>query len=32
LEDAESNYQVRSDLAREDWHYDYRHGDEKGKL
>lgn len=25
LEDAEANYQVRSDLARSDWHYDYRH-------
>jgi hypothetical protein len=25
LEDAESNYQIRSDIARSDWHYDYRH-------
>ncbi|EDU51245.1 carbon-nitrogen family protein [Pyrenophora tritici-repentis] len=25
LEDAEANYQVRADLARDDWHYDYRH-------
>lgn len=25
LEDAESNYKVRADLARDDWHYDYRH-------
>jgi len=25
LEDAEENYQVRADLARLDWHYDYRH-------
>ncbi|GAB7323599.1 hypothetical protein MBLNU13_g07090t1 [Cladosporium sp. NU13] len=25
VEDAEENYQVRSDLARLDWHYDYRH-------
>lgn len=25
LEDAETNYQVRADLARDDWHYDYRH-------
>ena len=25
LEDAESCYKVRSDLASEDWHYDYRH-------
>ncbi|KAF2843378.1 carbon-nitrogen hydrolase [Patellaria atrata CBS 101060] len=25
LEDAERNYQVRADLARHDWHYDYRH-------
>lgn len=25
LEEAEANYCVRADLAREDWHYDYRH-------
>lgn len=25
VEDAEANYQVRADLARGDWHYDYRH-------
>ncbi|KAJ9620471.1 hypothetical protein H2203_007677 [Taxawa tesnikishii (nom. ined.)] len=25
LEDAEANYAVRADLARDDWHYDYRH-------
>jgi hypothetical protein len=25
VEDAEENYQVRADLARLDWHYDYRH-------
>jgi len=34
LEDAEANYQVRADLARDDWHYDYRHGSgsvDKGK-
>ncbi|RYN83917.1 hypothetical protein AA0117_g1403 [Alternaria alternata] len=31
LEDAESNYQVRSDIARRDWHYVYRHSKE-GKL
>ncbi|KAH7552502.1 hypothetical protein BM1_08453 [Bipolaris maydis] len=30
LEDAEANYQVRADLAKDDWHYDYRHG--KGPL
>jgi hypothetical protein len=24
LEDAEANYQVRSDIASEGWHYDYR--------
>ncbi|KAF2268032.1 carbon-nitrogen hydrolase [Lojkania enalia] len=29
LEDAEDNYKVRSDLARDDWHYDYRHTKEK---
>lgn len=25
MEDAEENYQVRADLARTDWHYEYRH-------
>lgn len=25
VEDAEKNYQVRADLARDDWHYHYRH-------
>lgn len=25
IEDAEANYQVRADLTREGWHYDYRH-------
>lgn len=25
LEDAEANYQIRKDIAHEDWHYDYRH-------
>jgi predicted amidohydrolase len=25
VEDAEANYQVRADLARSDWHYEYRH-------
>jgi hypothetical protein len=25
LEAAERNYKVRADLARSDWHYDYRH-------
>jgi hypothetical protein len=25
IEDAEENYGVRADLARSDWHYDYRH-------
>lgn len=28
VEDAEANYQVRADLARLDWHYDYRHNQE----
>jgi hypothetical protein len=32
LEDAEENYQVRADLAKDDWHYDYRHDKVKGKL
>lgn len=31
LEAAERNYQVRSDLARADWHYVYRH-DKQSKL
>ena len=25
VEDAEANYQVRADLAKDEWHYDYRH-------
>jgi hypothetical protein len=25
VQDAEECYQVRADLARADWHYDYRH-------
>ena len=25
-ETAEANYKVRADLARDDWHYDYRKG------
>ncbi|KAF3034847.1 hypothetical protein E8E11_002928 [Didymella keratinophila] len=25
LEDAEANYQIRNDISRSDWHYDYRH-------
>lgn len=29
LEDAEDNYQVRADLARSDWHYEYRHSIDK---
>ncbi|KAF2024753.1 carbon-nitrogen hydrolase [Setomelanomma holmii] len=32
LEDAEDNYKVRSDLASEGWHYDYRHSTTKGRL
>lgn len=24
LEEAEENYKVRADLAKHDWHYDYR--------
>lgn len=31
LEDAEANYQVRADLARDDWHYDYRHSNSNTK-
>ncbi|KAF2007136.1 carbon-nitrogen hydrolase [Amniculicola lignicola CBS 123094] len=30
LEDAEANYQVRADIARDGWHYDYRHSGDKG--
>ena len=25
LEEAESNYKVRTDISSEDWHYTYRH-------
>lgn len=25
MEDAEDNYNIRKDLAADDWHYDYRH-------
>ena len=25
IDAAEANYKIREDLAREDWHYDYRH-------
>lgn len=25
LDIAEDNYRIRADLARHDWHYDYRH-------
>jgi len=32
LEIAERNYQVRADLARSDWHYEYRHDKENAKL
>ena len=32
LEVAEENYQVRSDLARTDWHYLYRHSQSDTKL
>ena len=27
LEEAEDNYKVRQDMARDDWHYSYRHDD-----
>lgn len=26
LDEAEDNYKIRADIAREDWHYDYKHG------
>lgn len=29
LEEAEANYGVRADLARDDWHYLYRHNSQK---
>lgn len=33
IDAAEENYQIRADLARDDWHYDYRHDKtEKSKL
>ena len=36
LEEAERNYKVREDMAREGWYYSYRHdklvGRERGKL
>jgi len=32
VEDAEENYQVRADMARDGWHYDYRHNLEPSKL
>lgn len=32
LEDAEANYQVRADMAHDDWHYDYRHSKSTSKL
>jgi len=31
LEDAEENYRVRADMARDDWHYDYRHSSSQPK-
>jgi hypothetical protein len=31
LEDAEANYQIRADLGRDDWHYDYRHSNSNTK-
>ncbi|KAL9600084.1 MAG: hypothetical protein Q9179_003343 [Wetmoreana sp. 5 TL-2023] len=30
VEEAEKNYKVREDLARDDWYYVYRHGSKKG--
>jgi hypothetical protein len=30
LDEAEECYQVRADLARDDWHYDYRHSKKGG--
>jgi hypothetical protein len=32
LEDAEDNYKIRSDIASEGWHYDYRHSKTKERL
>lgn len=32
VESAEENYQVRADLARSDWHYEYRHRKSDTKL
>lgn len=30
LEEAEKQYKVREDIAREDWHYTYRHTSSDG--
>jgi hypothetical protein len=32
LEDAEENYQIRADLARDDWHYTYDRNSKISKL
>ena len=32
LDEAERNYKIRADMAREDWHYSYRHSFVKEKL
>jgi hypothetical protein len=32
VEDAEDNYQVRADLARTDWYYEYRHTNKLGSM
>lgn len=29
LEEAEATYKIRADMARDDWHYDYRHSIQK---
>lgn len=31
VEEAEANYKVRADLAREDWHYIYSRGENLGR-
>ena len=32
LDEAEANYKIRADLARQDWHYEYRALDDRPKL
>lgn len=31
LDEAENTYKVRADMARDDWHYDYKRGGDKAR-